>query len=594
MPETAKEINNVPTEPEAHPVEALRPSRKSSFSTGYSSDEAARKPVSEAVAQLGVNETQDPELPWFRINWEIKALVPIACVLLGGMLLFLLATLSWRDPERHLVLLVAGAGAVAICGALLVVLTYTVQRPMVELQQKIAQLGRGDLGVSVSFSRRNDEIGDLGRNFNQMVEQLRESRVEIERLHRTQMSRAEHMATLGEMATGLAHEIRNPLAGIAGVIEIIGRDLPDSSPARAVVKDVRQEIARINRIVSDLLQTARPHPPKVRKSDLNTTVEHAVMLGRQQGLSKGVEITLHKDPSLPEIEHDSDQIHQVMLNLLLNAIHAIDGNGKIAVTVELQGTNAVIEVADNGRGISPDLLPNIFRPFFTTKGDGTGLGLSLALRIIEDHQGRIDVTSAVGKGTTFSVVLPLQRAVSSQAAAAAVKPTACCHSGRDHALSSARHLDGRAAQYPVPFQTQCVQSRWTDFSLFDSSFDFSGRQVRMPEPAAANPLTIVVERTSDCVAVRCTGRLVAGMSNRFYLEVSQLIPSSKRIVLDFTDLTHMDSTGLGALVRLYVSAKSAGCALQLFNLGKPIRQLLGATHLVSVFQIIGDNNIRCG
>ena len=326
------------------------------------------------------------------------------------MLLFLLATLSWRDPERHLVLLVAGVGAVAICGALLVVLTYTVQRPMVELQQKIAQLGSGDLNVSVSFAHRNDEIGDLGRNFNQMVTQMRESRLEIERLHRTQMSRAEHMATLGEMATGLAHEIRNPLAGIAGVIEIIGRDLPTTSPARAVVKDVRQEIARINRIVTDLLQTARPHPPKVRKSDLNTTVEHAVMLGRQQGLSKAVEITLRKNPSLPEVEHDSDQIHQVLLNLLLNALQAIDQNGKIAVTVERGQDAAVIEVADNGRGISPELLPNIFRPFFTTKGDGTGLGLSLARRIVEDHQGRIDVTSTVGKGTTFAVILPLQRA----------------------------------------------------------------------------------------------------------------------------------------------------------------------------------------
>src|ERR1700756_1474961 len=410
MPETARQINNSPAEPEVHPVEEIRPARKSRFSTGYSSEDAADRPVSEAAAQPGAAEAQDPELPWFRINWEIKALVPIACVLLGGMLLFLLATISWRDPERHIVLLVAGAGAVAICGALLVVLTYTVQRPMVELQQKIAQLGSGDLTVAVSFARRNDEIGDLGRNFNQMVLQLRESRAEIERLHRTQMSRAEHFATLGEVATGLAHEIRNPLAGIAGVIEIIGRDLPSSSPARAVVKDVRQEIARINHIVTDLLQTARPHPPKVRKSDLNTTVEHAVMLGRQQALSKSVEITLHKDSSLPEVEHDSDQIHQVMLNLLLNALQAIDVNGKIGVTVELRGANAVIEVADNGRGISPDHLPNIFRPFFTTKGDGTGLGLSLARRIIEDHQGRIDVTSAVGHGTTFAVILPLKRA----------------------------------------------------------------------------------------------------------------------------------------------------------------------------------------
>src|SRR5579863_3510389 len=412
MPEVAHNMTNSVPQPDLSDSSSAPSVQKSTFSTGAGTgaDASARD-----LPQSSATQIQDPELPWFRINWEIKALVPIACVLLGGMLLFLLATLSWRDPERHTVLLVAGAGAVAICGALLVVLTFTVQRPMVELQQKIGQLGGGDLDVSVSFAHRNDEIGDLGRNFNQMVQQLRESRVEIERLHRTQMSRAEHMATLGEMATGLAHEIRNPLAGIAGVIEIIGRDLPATSPARAVVKDVRQEISRINRIVTDLLQTARPHPPKVRKSDLNTTVEHAVMLGRQQGLSKAVEITLQKDPSLPEVEHDSDQIHQVMLNLLLNALQAIDVNGKIAVTVESRGGQAVIEVADNGRGIAPDLLPNIFRPFFTTKGDGTGLGLSLARRIIEDHQGRIDVTSAVGKGTTFSVVLPLQRAASATA-----------------------------------------------------------------------------------------------------------------------------------------------------------------------------------
>ena len=420
---------------------SIRP-RAGFYSTEYSSAAASEEPATTDGSGHWPVESKDSESPWLRINWEIKALVPIACVLLGGMLLFLLATLSWRDPERHIVLLVAGAGAVAICGALLVVLTYTVQRPMVELQQKIAQLGAGNLNVAVSFSHRNDEIGDLGRNFNQMVRQMRESRVEIERLHRTQMSRAEHFATLGELATGLAHEIRNPLAGIAGVVEIISRDLPATSPARAVVPDVRHEIARINHIVTGLLQTARPRPPKVRRSDLNTTVEHAVMLGRQQARAKSVEIVLKKDPSLPEVEHDSDQIHQVLLNLLLNAVQAIDHpandlatdeirtgeipcdellsknlranrtnnhSGKITVTVRARGAAAVVEVADNGRGIAPDHLANIFRPFFTTKGDGTGLGLSLARRIVEDHQGRIEVSSAVGRGTTFAVVLPLVR-----------------------------------------------------------------------------------------------------------------------------------------------------------------------------------------
>jgi signal transduction histidine kinase len=363
------------------------------------------------------SQTTGEELLRLRINWEIKALVPIACVLLGGMLLFLLATVSWRDPERHTVLLVAGAGAVAICGALLVVLTYLIQRPMVELQEKIAQLGEGDLDVTVSFARRNDEIGDLGRNFNQMARQLRESHMEIERLHRTQISRAEHLATLGELATGLAHEIRNPLAGIAGVFEIIGRDLPSTSPACAVVNDVRQEIVRINHIVTALLQTARPHPPRVRKSDLNTTVEHAVMLGRLQAASTSMEVVFTNDPTLPEVEHDSDQFQQVVLNLLLNALQATGGHGKVTVTVKSQGDFAVVEVADNGHGIAPEHLPNIFRPFYTTKGDGTGLGLSLAQRIVEDHHGVIDVTSTVGQGTIFSVMLPFQAVAAHNATA---------------------------------------------------------------------------------------------------------------------------------------------------------------------------------
>lgn len=133
------------------------------------------------------------------------------------------------------------------------------------------------------------------------------------------------------------------------------------------------------------------------------------MLGRQQALAKSVEIALLKDPTLPEVEHDSDQIHQVLLNLLLNALQAIDQKGKVVVTVAHHGASAVVEITDNGRGIAPENLPNIFRPFYTTKGDGTGLGLSLARRIVEDHQGRIDVISTVGKGTTFAVVLPLQR-----------------------------------------------------------------------------------------------------------------------------------------------------------------------------------------
>jgi signal transduction histidine kinase len=341
-----------------------------------------------------------------RVNWQLKAILPVGLVLLAGLLLFTLATVSLRDPERHAVLIVAGAGAVAICAVSMLVLAYVVQRPMVELQEKIGQVSDGDLNVEVSFARRNDEIGDLGRNFNHMMLQLRESREEIERLHRTQMSRAEHLATLGELATGLAHEIRNPLAGIAGVIEIVSRDLPSTSPARAVIKDVRLEIAQINRIVTDLLETARPHPPQIRLSNLNTTVEHAVMLARQQVFSKPIHIELHKAPDMPDVEHDSDQIHQVLLNLLLNAVQSMEGGGTVQVEIAPRESYACVTVTDTGRGIAPQHLTNIFRPFFTTKGNGTGLGLSLARRIVEEHHGRIEVTSTVGKGSKFTVLLP--------------------------------------------------------------------------------------------------------------------------------------------------------------------------------------------
>jgi len=353
-------------------------------------------------------QAEDSQLSSVRFNWQLKAILPVVFVLLVGMLLFIFATVSFRNVERHAILMVAGTGAIAICGVSIGALAFFIQRPMVELQEKMALVSEGDLDVAVSFSRRNDEIGDLGRNFNYMMRQLRESREEIDLLHRTQMSRAEHLATLGELAAGLAHEIRNPLAGIAGVIEIIGRDLPSTSPARAVVKDVRLEIVQINRILTDLLETARPHPPQICRSNLNTTVEHAVMLARQQVLSKPIKIELQQAADLPEVEHDSDQIHQVLLNILLNAVQSMDGAGDIRVEIGSRDEYASVAISDSGKGIPPQNLAHIFRPFYTTKGNGTGLGLSLARRIVEEHHGLIEVASVVGKGTKFTVLLPFQ------------------------------------------------------------------------------------------------------------------------------------------------------------------------------------------
>ena len=341
------------------------------------------------------------------INWALKAALPVAAVLLNGLLLFILVSLSLAAGERHEVITIATAGAFLICAAVIMVLAVSVRRPMMELQDKIARVTLGDMEASVSFAERNDEIGDLGRDFNDMVAQLKASREEIHLLHQTQMSRAEHFATLGELAAGLAHEIRNPLAGIAGVIEIVSRDLPPGSPARAVIKDAKEEAVQINRILTDLLETARPKPPQFQVKDIGATVEHAVLFARQQAITKRITIELNNDEEIPAVDHDPHQINQVLLNLLLNAIQSMDQPGTIYVTLRRDKDAALITVADQGKGIAPETLPNIFRPFFTTKGHGTGLGLSLARRIVESHRGTISVRSEVGKGTQFVIRLPI-------------------------------------------------------------------------------------------------------------------------------------------------------------------------------------------
>ena len=357
---------------------------------------------------------QPPVVGKRHLNWALKAVLPVAAVLLNGLLLFVLVSLSLAEGERHIVLAVAAAGALLICIAVIMVLAVSVRRPMLELQDKIARVRLGDMDVAVSFASRNDEIGDLGRDFNEMVAQLQSSREEIQRLHQTQMSRAEHFATLGELAAGLAHEIRNPLAGIAGVIEIIGRDLPPNSPARSVIKDAKEEAVQINRILTELLEIARPKPPQFRVGDMCSTVEHAVMFARQQAITKRIVVEMEIKDVIPPAEHDPNQINQVLLNLLLNAIQSMDKPGVIRVSLESDGEDLLITVADQGKGIPPEHLPNIFRPFFTTKGHGTGLGLSLARRMVEAHAGHIDVTSVVGKGTEFQVRLPLKSPNSSR------------------------------------------------------------------------------------------------------------------------------------------------------------------------------------
>lgn len=227
-----------------------------------------------------------------------------------------------------------------------------------------------------------------------------------------EIARVEQRARFGELAAGLAHEIKNPLAGIQGAVDILlSRRAPDD-PERAVLEGVRREVERIDSTVQMLLDRARPRVLNIRLASVAEAVERAVNLARAS-LTPARKEQIRLDPASAPITLPIDpvQIEDAVLNLLLNAIDAIDGAGTITVRVyeiaPAGGANeVVIEVADIGRGIAAEDLPRIFSPFYTTHPEGTGLGLPAVRGIARAHGGRVEVASRLGAGSTFTLRLP--------------------------------------------------------------------------------------------------------------------------------------------------------------------------------------------
>jgi signal transduction histidine kinase len=343
------------------------------------------------------------------IRWQWKVFIPIIAVLLLSIVTIASVLETLGIHEAQIILIASVCFAILLCFILLSVLLVLIERPLEDLMDTIGRVRSGDLSARVAFAKRRDDIGQLGRQFNEMVEQLERNRGEIEDLHRREMGRAEHLASLGELAAGLAHEIRNPLAGIAGVVDVMGKELPAESASRAVLTDVQNEILHIQNILNDLLSYARPRPPTFHPADLNTTIEQAVTLAKQQVRARPVKILFVPNPALPPVVHDPVLIQQVVLNLVLNGIQAISAEGAVDIALAREHDHALITVKDNGKGISPDSLPKIFRPFFTTRKDGTGLGLSLAKGIVQSHGGNIEASSTLGQGTHFRIHLPIER-----------------------------------------------------------------------------------------------------------------------------------------------------------------------------------------
>lgn len=225
------------------------------------------------------------------------------------------------------------------------------------------------------------------------------------------IQQTERLQSLGTLAAGIAHEIRNPLATINFNAQMLQREVPLDENQSQMLADLIQEVRKIDNIVREVLSFARPREPQFLPSNLNDIVRYCHNLSKVHIRKAKIDLTLSLDPSMPEIIMDSDQIGQVVMNLMINAVEAMPQGGRMEVQtrVEPAAGRVVLSVKDTGEGILPEDEGRIFDPFFTRKAEGTGLGLSVCRRILERHGAHMEVESQVGQGSVFRVVFPMMK-----------------------------------------------------------------------------------------------------------------------------------------------------------------------------------------
>ena len=313
-----------------------------------------------------------------------------------------------------------------------------VYRPLRDLQSGAKRLSSGNLEQLIPV-RSGDEFGQLADSFNAMTLALGKSQMELQewghtlerkvekrtqelRIAEAETARSEKLASVGLLAAGIAHELNNPLTGVLTFSHLLRKKMPEGSQDAEDLDLVIRETKRCAAIIRRLLDFAREKPPEKKFADINKIIENTERIIERPASFRDVEITMDLDPGLPPVWGDADLIEQVIMNILVNAQHAIANAGTITIRTRRVAKPASpeqahepvpmaeITIIDSGCGIAKENLPRIFDPFFTTKevGKGTGLGLSVSHGIVKAHGGMIEVESAVGEGSTFRVYLPLE------------------------------------------------------------------------------------------------------------------------------------------------------------------------------------------
>lgn len=220
-----------------------------------------------------------------------------------------------------------------------------------------------------------------------------------------QLLQADRLTSLGELSAAVVHEIRNPLGSIKGAVEIMEDELAPDSPRREFAEIAKQEVDRLDRLVKEFLRFARPPQPATAPADVNEVVQSVASLIEQRAVSQHVHLERDLAKDLPLVTIDDEQIKQVLLNLVINALQVMPAGGRLALRTALTDARIVVEVEDEGGGVDPAIAARIFDPFFTTKEKGIGLGLSIAYKIAAQHGGSLTVRNE-NRGAIFQLVLP--------------------------------------------------------------------------------------------------------------------------------------------------------------------------------------------
>jgi signal transduction histidine kinase len=282
-----------------------------------------------------------------------------------------------------------------------------VRKPISNLMDAIQRAKDGDLTVQAGV-HGSDEMSRLTVNFNQLISRLDRAQKELTDFHEREMENAERLATAGEIASGIAHEIKNPLAGMSSTIHVMLEDTLAESPNREIMVEMATQIKRIEKAVRDLLTYACPPPPEFKRVDVNENISRCVSFISAVAEKQGTSISAILDKNVPTLLLDSTLIDNALINITMNALQALKSNGNIRISSHYDEITrrAIVTIVDDGPGIPPTVLEKIFRPFYTTKHKGTGLGLSICKKSIECHMGTMEVESRTGVETRFVFKIP--------------------------------------------------------------------------------------------------------------------------------------------------------------------------------------------